>query len=131
MPWRARLERWLTPFEEREGLEALAAMLERAADPRCHMRVRLDGILAEMTEVELRSAADQIRQRLSSSFGSLELELESVGLDPARADLFRDFRRRLETRFEAGPPAAELPRGLPPERVARRALELAARALKA
>lgn len=131
VPWRARLERWITPFEEREGLEALAAELEEVADPRCHVRVRLDGILAEMSEVELRSAVDELRQRLSSSFGSLELEIESVGLDPARADLFRDFRRRLETRFEAEPMAADLPPGAPPERVARRALELAARALKA
>jgi len=131
VPWRGRLERWLTPFEEREGLEALAAELERAADPRCHLRVRLDGILAEMSEVELRAAADELGRRLSSSYGSLEIELESVGLDPARADLFRDFRRRLESRFEAGPTAAGLPPGLAPDRVARRALELGARALKA
>jgi DNA repair exonuclease SbcCD nuclease subunit len=124
--WRARRERWLTPFEERAGLEALAAELEEAADPLCHMRVRLDGILADMTELELREAVERLRERLGGSFAALDIELEGVGLDRARADLFRDFSRRLDERLEAEGASGD-PRT---EAVARRALELAARALK-
>jgi DNA repair exonuclease SbcCD nuclease subunit len=126
VPWRARRERWLSPFEERAGLEALAAELEAAADPLCDMKVRIDGILADLSEMELRQAADRVRDRLAPSFASLELDLASVGLDPARADLFRDFRRRLERRLEA-----DRSEGVErSDAVRRRALELAARALK-
>ncbi len=126
VPWRARIERWLNPFEERAGLESLAAELEEVADPLCDMRVRVDGILAGVSETDLREAADRVRERLAPSFAKLEFDLASVGLDPARADLFRDFRRRLEARLEADR-AEGMDRR---ETVERRALELAARALK-
>jgi len=127
VPYRARLERWLTPFEEEEALDALERDLESAADPACSMRVRLDGILAGMSEVALREQTESLAGRMGGSFRELAFDLDSVGLDPARADLFRDFRRRLDERLERERADEERP---DPE-VGRRALELAARALKA
>jgi len=127
VPYRERVERWLTPFEEPAGLEALERTLEEAADPACSMRVRVDGILAAVSETELRAWADDVRERIGPGFAALAFDLDSVGLDPGRADLFRDFRRRLDERLERAGEAGER---IDPA-VGRRALELAARALKA
>ncbi|HKK07836.1 MAG TPA: metallophosphoesterase [Gemmatimonadota bacterium] len=126
VPYRERRERWLDPFEEESGLEALERELEEAADPACSMRVRVDGILAGMTEAAVRTRVEALAERLGPSYAELAFDLEGVGLDPARADLFRDFSRRLDERLEAAAQEGEpIDAG-----VGRRALELAARALK-
>lgn len=121
VPYRERLVRWLTPFEEAEDLERLEAELDERADPHCSLRVELDGILAGMDEAELSDRLEALQARREDRFAELELRSAGVGLDPGRADLFRDFLRRLEEREEA----ASRPE------LRQRTLEIAARALKA
>lgn len=125
-PYRVRLERWLTPFREDRGLEELAGELREAADARCRMEVIVDGILAELTEEELRRRTDRLREELAPQFGALEVKLRSVGLEGGRADLFRDFRRRLDDEVRKREAEGET---LDAE-VVRRALAFGARALK-
>lgn len=126
VPYRARIRRWITPFREIRDLEALADELREAADPRCTMEVVVDGILAEITEEELRRRADEIRDELAPGYAAVETSLRGVGLEGGRADLFREFRRRLEeevrTRRAEG-------RSLD-EEIVQRALAFGARALK-
>lgn len=123
VPYRDRIRRWLTPFEEAAELAALEEELRDRSDPGCALEVRLDGILAGMTEAELRERTGAMADELGGSYAELTFDRRSVGLDPARADLFRDFRRRLE--------AWEGEDGPPDEATRHRALEIAARALKA
>jgi DNA repair exonuclease SbcCD nuclease subunit len=123
VPFRDRMERWLTPFEEEAGLDALEEELRERADPACSLEVRLDGILAGMSEAGLRERTEAVAGELEDAYADLSFDRGSVGLDPARADLFREFRRRLDAREgEEGPPD---------EAVRNRALEIAALALKA
>lgn len=122
VPYRRRVTRWLTPFEELEELEALGRELEAEADADCTLRLELDGVLAGITEQRLRQRTEELTGELRNGYADVELRLSGVGLDPARADLFRDFRRRLEERDDAGGTGSEL---------GRRALEIGARALKA
>lgn len=122
VPYRDRIHRWLTPFREREELDALADELRRRADARCSMRVELDGVLAGMEETEVAGALADLEDEIAGSFAELAFDRDAVGLDPARADLFREFRRRLDEREEAGGHAGE--------RLRHRTLEIAARALK-
>lgn len=96
VPYRARIRRWITPFREIRDLEALADELRDAADPRCTMEVVVDGVLAEITEEELRRRTDEIRDELAPGYAALETSLRGVGLEGGRADLFREFRRRLD-----------------------------------
>jgi len=119
VPYRRRVRRWLTPFEEERELEALAGELREAADPECSLRVELEGVLAEMDERTLRERTGGIREELARGYAGVEFDLRSVGLDPGRAGLFRRFRERLEE--EVGDREA----------LRRRALEIAARALTA
>lgn len=140
VPFRRRLVRWLTPFEEATDLEALEAELEELADPDCSLRVELEGILAGIDEAELRARVEALEADWRDRYDALEVRPGGVGLDPGRADLFRDFRRRLERRLEgaergepgetagesAGGPGIDL--GRPGLR--QRTLEIAARALK-
>lgn len=124
--YRIRLERWLSPFREAGDLERLAGELRDAADPLCRMEVVVDGVLADLSEEELRRRTDRMREDLGPAFGGLEFQLRSVGLEGSRADLFREFRRRLDE--EVGRREAE---GDPlDERTVHRALALGARALK-
>lgn len=125
--YRDRLERWLTPFREERELAELEDELRGARDERCHMRVRVDGVLAGISEEELRERLEGLRDRLEGSFRELEFRRESVGLDPGRAELFREFRQRLEER--GGADGDDGGTAVGPE-VRRRALELGARALK-
>lgn len=120
VPYREKLVRWLTPFEEAGDLERLEAELEERADPDCSLRVELKGILAGMDESELSDRLERMREGWRDRFRELDVRSAGVGLDPGRADLFRDFRRRLEAREEAARPELR-----------QRALEFAARALKA
>ncbi len=123
VPWRDEIERWLTPFEEEAGLEALADELRERADPDCTLTVELEGVLAGMDEAELRRRTEAMADDLADAYAGLHFERKGVGLDRARADLFREFRRRLEGwEDEEG--------RRPEEEVRRRALELGARALK-
>ncbi len=128
LPYRGRIEQWLTPFREEEGLEALEEELRRKQDGRCAMRVLVDGILADLSEDDLRDRLDGLRDRLEGDYRELEFRRRSVGLEPERAELFRQFRERLDERVrageEGGAPAVE-------PGVRERALELGARALKA
>lgn len=119
VPYREELSLWLPPFEEEVGLERLEAELEERADPRCSLEVELEGILAGLDEAELRERADELRDRWAPRFAGLEIASAGVGLEPGRAELFRDFCRRLEEREEAGRPELR-----------QRTLEIAARALK-
>lgn len=123
VPWRDRIERWLTPFEEAAELETLEAELRERADPDCTLTVELDGVLAGMEEAELRRRTEEMAADLADAYAGLRFERRGVGLDPARADLFREFRERLEAwEDEEGE--------RPAEELRRRALELGARALK-
>lgn len=122
VPYRERIVRWLTPFREEEELDELADELRDRAAGECSMTVELTGILAGIEEAELSAALEGIHDDLAGSFAGLEFDRDAVGLDPARADLFRDFRRRLEERASA-------PDG-PDEELRHRTLEVAARALK-
>lgn len=126
VPYRVRLERWLTPFREERDLEDLADELRDAADPHCRMEVVLDGVLAEIAEEELRRRVDRMREELSAAFDTLEVTLRSVGLESGRAELFRDFRRRLDEEVRKRE-ASEDPLD---DEVVRRALAFGARALK-
>lgn len=128
VPYRDRIEQWLTPFREDEGLEALEGVLERKSDETCDMRVVVDGILADLPEDELRDRLDGLRGRFEGDYRELEFRRRSVGLDPERAELFRQFRERLEERVRAGEEGDASV--LEPD-VRERALELGARALKA
>jgi DNA repair exonuclease SbcCD nuclease subunit len=123
VPWRDRIERWLTPFEEAAELDALEAELRERGDPGCTLTVELEGVLAGMDEAELRRRTEELAAELSDAYAGLRFERRGVGLDPARADLFREFRQRLEAWADE---EGERPDG----GVRRRALELAARALK-
>ena len=122
VPYRDRIARWLTPFREREELDALADALRRRADARCTMTVELDGVLAGMAETEVAEALEELGEELGGAFAGLTFDRDAVGLDPARADLFREFRRRLDDREVAGDHDGE--------RLRHRTLEIAARALK-
>lgn len=126
--YRDRIEQWLTPFSEEEGLAALEEELERAGDRECAMRVTVDGILADLSEEELRQRLDEVRDRFEGAYRELEIRRRSVGLEPERAELFRQYRERLDERVRAGE-SGEAP-SVEPE-VRDRALELGARALKA
>jgi len=140
VPYRRRLVRWLTPFEEAADLEALEADLEELADPGCSLRVELEGILAGIDEAGLRERVEALEAAWRDRYAALEVRPGGVGLDPGRADLFRDFRRRLERRLAegarevagegadggAGTPGIDL--GRPGLR--QRTLEIAAKALK-
>jgi len=128
VPYRDRIEQWLTPFREDEGLEALEGALERKSDETCDMRVVVDGILADLPEDELRDRLDGLRGRFEGDYRELEFRRRSVGLDPERAELFRQFRERLEERVRAGEEGEAS--AVEPD-VRERALELGARALKA
>lgn len=121
VPYRRRVTRWLTPFEELQELDALERELKDEAEDDCDLRLELDGVLAGISEQRLRQRAEELAAELREGYREVELRLAGVGLEPALADLFRDFRRRLEEREEAGP-GSEL---------GRRALEIGARALKA
>ena len=122
VPWKDEIRRWLTPFEEAEELEALEAELRERADADCSLTVELDGVLAGIDEQELRRRTETLADELADRYAGLRFERKGVGLDPARADLFDEFRRRLEAwEDEDG--------GRPDEDVRRRALELGARAL--
>lgn len=122
VPWKDEVHRWLTPFEEAEELDALERELRERADPDCTLTVELDGVLAGLDEEELRRRTEALADELADGYAGLRFERRGVGLDPARADLFDEFRRRLE--------AWEDEEGRPPdEDVRRRALELGARAL--
>lgn len=125
--YRERTTRWLRPFAERDDLQQLEDELSERADPLCSMRVTLEGVLVELEEEELREAVEGMEERLGPSFDALEFRLAGVGLDPARGDLFRTFRERLDEHAEA---AEQEGAPLEPE-VRHRALELAARALTA
>lgn len=125
--YRERLTRWLRPFREEEDLEELEEELAGRADDLCSLEVTLKGILVELEEDELRERVERTEERLGPSFDALDFALEGVGLDPARGDLFRTFRERLDERAEA---ARREGGPLEPE-VRQRALELAARALTA
>jgi len=128
VPYRDEIEQWLTPFDEEEGLAALEEALERAGDGECAMRITVDGILADLSEDELRERLDGIRDRFEDAYRELEIRRRSVGLEPERAELFRQFRARLEERVRAGESGEAA--SVEPE-VRDRALELGARALKA
>lgn len=128
VPYRDEIEQWLTPFREEHGLDDLEGALERARDERCAMRVVVDGILADLSEDALRNRLDEIRDRLEDGFRRLEVRHRSVGLEPERAELFRQFTERLEERVRAGEEGEAS--AVDPE-VRDRALELGARALKA
>lgn len=128
VPYRDEIDQWLTPFREEQGLDALEEALERARDERCAMRVVVDGILADLSEDSLRNRLDEIRDRLEDDFRGLEVRRRSVGLEPERAELFRQFTERLEERVRAGEEGEESPVD---SEVRDRALELGARALKA
>lgn len=123
VPYRDRLERWLAPFEEAAGLDALEEELRERADPGCTLEVRLDGILAGTSEADLRERTEAMVGELEGAYAALSFDRQGVGLDPGRADLFDDFRRRLE--------AWEGEDGPPDEALRHRALEIAAIALKA
>lgn len=123
LPYRDRVARWLTPFEEDEALDALEEELRGRADPDASLEVELEGILAGMSEAELRERTAAMAAELDGAYAALTFDLQSVGLDPARADLFREFQRRLEARAEDG--------AAPDRAVRHRALEIAAMALKA
>lgn len=122
VPYKEEKTLWLTPFREEQELEGLAEELRGCADPDCSMTVELSGILAGIEETELRASLEAMEEELSGQFAALEFDRDAVGLDPARADLFRDFRRRLEERASADDG--------PDERLRHRTLEIAARALK-
>ncbi len=123
VPYRDRIQRWLTPFEEEAELDELAEELRERADAACTLEVKLDGILAGISEVQLRERTEAMASELGDDYAGLAFHRDSVGLDPARADLFREFRRRLAAwEGEDGPPDEEL---------RHRALEIAAQALKA
>lgn len=126
VPYRRRLTRWITPFHEHEDLQAVEEELEELADDRCELTVVLEGILAEVEEEQLRRETDELQERFGARFGGLEFDLRGVGLDPARADLFREFRRRLERELDGADPGEEFGTA----ELRQRALELAARALK-
>lgn len=127
VPYRERAEHWLTPFREEEGLEELERELERARDSLCSMRVTVDGILADLSEDELRERLEELRGRVEDDYGELEIRHRSVGLEPERAELFRLFRQRLDERVSSGEDDGGA--SVEPE-VRDRALELGARALK-
>lgn len=123
VPYRDRTSVWLTPFEEEAELEALESRLREEADPLCSLEVRVDGILVGLDEEALRVRIDRLEAELEGRWAELEFDLQGVGLDPGRADLFREFRRRLESWEEEG--------GTRPDpELRRRALEIGARALK-
>jgi len=122
VPYRDRLTRWLTPFREQEELESLAEELRERADPRCTLRVTLEGILAGMDEAGMARALEELREEMTDRFASLEFDRRGVGLEPGRADLFARFRDRLRERDEIS--------GARGEELEHRALEIAARALK-
>ncbi len=123
VPWRDRVERWLTPFEEAEELDALEEELRDRADADCTLTVELEGVLAGLDEEELRRRTEAMAGELAGAYADVSFERRGVGLDPARADLFREFRRRLE--------GWEGEDGERPEEAVRRlALELGAKALK-
>lgn len=121
VPYRERLVRWLTPFEESDDLERLEAELEERADPDCALRVELEGILAGLDEAELSDRIEAMGAEWEGRFQGLEIRSAGVGLDAGRADLFRDFLRRLEEREEAASRPV----------LRQRTLEIAAKALKA
>ncbi|MFW6191856.1 MAG: metallophosphoesterase family protein [Gemmatimonadota bacterium] len=126
VPYRTRVRRWITPFREIQDLEALADELRESADPRCAMEVVVDGILAEITEEELRRRTDEIRDELAPEYAALETSLRGVGLEGGRADLFREFRRRLDEEVrKRRDDGASLD-----EEIVHRALAFGARALK-
>lgn len=119
VPYREELELWLAPFEEEAALERLEAELGERADPLCSLEVELEGVLAGLSEAELRERVDGMRDRWADRFDELGIVSAGVGLEPGRAELFRDFCRRLEEREEADRPDLR-----------QRTLEIAARALK-
>lgn len=123
VPFRDRIERWLTPFEEETDLAALEAELRERADARCTLEVDLQGILAGISEAELRERTEAMAAELDGAYAGLAFDRKGVGLDPARADLFREFRRRLDAWEGEG--------GRPGEELRHRALEIGAMALKA
>lgn len=124
--YRERLLRWLPPFREAEELARLADELREGSDPACRLEVTLDGILAGMDEEGLRREAERLEERLRSAYASVTVETRAVGLDRARADLFREFQERLEERARA-----EEESGSPlPSDLRQRVLDLGARALR-
>lgn len=127
VPYREVLDRWIHPFDEERSLEDLRSRLLEMADDRCSLRVRLDGVLAGLTEEELRSRIDRLTEELAPRFASLEVSPEGVGLEPRLAEIFRYFREELARRERA-----EEEDGRPiPSEVSHRALQLAVEALKA
>lgn len=137
VPYRDRWEHWIDPFEEERTIETLGTRLAEGADARCDLTVEVDGILADMTEVELRDRIDELESTHDSGYRALTLRAGGVGLDPELADLFRDVRRRLdelsddaevftEIAEDRSPAAGRLSR----DDVRSRALQLAARTLK-
>lgn len=124
--YRARVRRWITPFREIRDLEALADELRESADPRCAMEVVVDGVLADITEKELRRRTDEIRDELTPEYAALETSLRGVGLEGGRADLFREYRRRLEKEVRKRRDEGQAL----DEEIVQRALAFGARALK-
>ncbi len=128
--YRSRWERWLPPFEEESALESLDRELAGSADPRCRLTVRLDGILAGLSEAELRERTRRIREDRAGDYRELAFDLAGVGLEEDLVDLFRDFRDRLEAR-ERGAAGPDREEGPPlDDGLRQRALEVAARALR-
>lgn len=137
VPYRDRHEHWIDPFEEARCLALLDEELGERADTRCALRVTVTGILAELSEIELRERIQELQSAHAASYRELSVRAEGVGLDPELAELFADFRHRLEelpedaeafeeVSGERSPAAGSLSR----ESVRGRALQLAARALK-
>lgn len=130
LPYRSRTERWLPPFREERALDDLEERLAREADPRCHLEVRIEGVLAGMTESELRERTDRIRAACRDDYRGLDFDLAGVGLDEELVELFRDFRDRLDRR-ELGVPGPDESEGPAlTDELRHRALEIAARALQ-
>lgn len=124
--YRRRHEVWLRPFQEEEDLRQLEFHLRESADPRCALRVRVDGVLTGLTEADLRTRIDGLESDLGPRFARLEIEPHGVGLEPGFGEIFAHFLRELEQRERE---AESEGRPLSPL-VSRRALQLAAEALK-
>ena len=56
----------------------------------------------DLSEGELRDRLDGLRGRFEDDYRELEVRSRSVGLEPERAELFRQFTERLEERIRAG-----------------------------
>lgn len=135
--YRDRHEHWIDPFDEERCLALLDEELTERADDRCDLTVTVTGILAEITEIELRERIHELEAAHAPSYRELSVSAEGVGLDPELADLFAEFRGRLEELPDEAEVFTEIAESRSPaagtlsrESVRGRALQLAARALK-